>query len=201
MWVTWESTDNYLPSAFYSRRSPASLSAFTHWIDMDPITGDGNMLASYKQVELVILGFGLAFRAIWVAQFPERFSNVPTYVLKSSYPFSQYEQLSHSVDDLIAGYSDTYVPLPRTIISQYTDHLQRLEKLKVARRSLPQRLTGPTTKTSSKQVGEEEAADNNVVGDQDIVGRKSKGDTDGPSHERYVQVPTIENNTNSSHIP
>jgi hypothetical protein len=88
---------------------------------MDSITADGDMLASYKQVELVILGFGLVFRALWVAQFPENFSDVPTYILKSSYPFSEYEQLSHDVDDLISGYSETYIMLLQMIIRQYTD--------------------------------------------------------------------------------
>jgi len=101
-WVTWKSNDNYLPSAFYSKKSSESLSAFMHWISMDRITGDGDMLASYEQVELVILGFGLAFRGIWVAQFLDWFSGVPTYILKGSYPFSEYEQLSHQVDNLIS---------------------------------------------------------------------------------------------------
>jgi hypothetical protein len=121
-WVTWKSTDNYLPSAFYSKKSPVSLSAFKQWSSMDPITTDGNMLASYDQVELVILGFGLAFRAIWVAQFPERFSDVPTYIMKSSYLFSEYEQLGYDIEELIAGYDETYVLLFPTIIRQITDY-------------------------------------------------------------------------------
>lgn len=120
-WATWDSTENYLPGAFYRKKSPISLSAFKHWISLDPITADGDMLASYKQVELVILAFGLAFRALWVAQFPEKFSDVPTYILKSSYPFSEYEQLSHNVDDLIAGYGETYIPFFSIMIGQYTD--------------------------------------------------------------------------------
>ena len=110
-WVTWDSTDSYLPSAFYRKKSAVSLSAFKNWIRMDPITADGDILASYKQVELVILGIGLAFRALWVTQFPERFSDVPNYILKSSYPFSEYEQLSHDIDGLISGYSETYISL------------------------------------------------------------------------------------------
>ena len=76
---------------------------------MDQITADNNMLASYKQVELVILGFGLALRALWVAQFPEIYSDVPTHVINSSYPFSEYQQLSHHIANLIVGYADTYV--------------------------------------------------------------------------------------------
>jgi hypothetical protein len=63
-WVTWESSDNYLSTAFYDTKSTSSYSAFMRWIGNDPITADGNNLASYDQVELVILGFGLAFRAI-----------------------------------------------------------------------------------------------------------------------------------------
>jgi len=47
---------------------------------MDQITADDNILALYKQVELVILGFRLAFRALLVAQFPEIYSNIPTHV-------------------------------------------------------------------------------------------------------------------------
>jgi hypothetical protein len=110
-WVTWDSANYYLPSAFYRNKSPVSLSAFKQWISMDPITADGDMLASYKQVELIILGLGLAFRALWVAQFPEKFSNVPTYILKSSYPFLEYEQLSHNIDGLISGYIEKYILL------------------------------------------------------------------------------------------
>jgi hypothetical protein len=120
-WVTWDSADNYLPSAFYRKKSPVSLSAFKQWISMDPITADGDILASYKQVELVILGLGLAFRALWVAQFPEKFSDVPAYILKSSFPFSEYEQLSHDIDTLISGYIETYISLFRIIIGKYTD--------------------------------------------------------------------------------
>jgi hypothetical protein len=120
-WVTWDSANNYLPSAFYCKKSPVSLSAFKQWISMDPITADGDMLASYKQVELIILGLGLAFRALWVVQFPEKFSDVPAYILKSSYPFSEYKQLSHKIDNLISGYIETYISLFQIIIRQYTD--------------------------------------------------------------------------------
>ena len=74
---------------------------------MDPITADDNTLASYKQVELVILAVGLAFHGLWVSQFPEGYSDVPSYIINSPYPFSQYEQLSHAIDDLISGYADT----------------------------------------------------------------------------------------------
>ncbi|KIM73061.1 hypothetical protein PILCRDRAFT_15545 [Piloderma croceum F 1598] len=122
-WVTWDSTDNYLPSSFYRKKSPVLLLVFKHWISMDPITADGDMLASYNQVELVILGFGLAFRALWVVQFLERFSDVPTYILKSSYLFSEYEQLSHDIDSLISRYSEIILELEaayRNVVKPWT---------------------------------------------------------------------------------
>jgi len=83
---------------------------------MDPITADNNNLASYEQVELVALGFGLAFRALWIAQFPEKYSDVPTHIINSPYPFSEYTQLSHSIQDLLAGYEETYVALSMPIL-------------------------------------------------------------------------------------
>jgi hypothetical protein len=109
-WVTWESDDNYLSADFYKPKSTSSLSKFTHWIRSDPITAVDEALASYPQVELVTLGLGLAFRALWVAQFPDRYSDVPTHIIDSIYPFSEYDQLSHSIDDLVSGYAETYVP-------------------------------------------------------------------------------------------
>jgi hypothetical protein len=82
---------------------------------MDLITADGDMFALYKQVELVIIGFSLAFRALWVAQLPERYSNIPKYILKSSYPFSEYE-LSHNINNLISRYKEMYISLFQNII-------------------------------------------------------------------------------------
>jgi hypothetical protein len=75
---------------------------------MDPITADGDTLASYQQVELVLLAIGLALRALWIAQFPKNYSDVPNYVIDSPYPFSEYEQLTHNVENLISGYYETY---------------------------------------------------------------------------------------------
>ena len=60
-WVSWTSNDRYISKAFFNPKLTSSRSAFIHWISMDPITADNNHLASYKQVELVALGFGLAF--------------------------------------------------------------------------------------------------------------------------------------------
>ena len=108
-WVSWTSTDNYLSDAFYDTKSSSSLSTFIRWAGTDPITADNDMLASYKQVELVILGFGLAFRGLWIAQFPEGYSDLPAHVINSPYPFSQYEQLGHQIKDLISGYAETYI--------------------------------------------------------------------------------------------
>jgi hypothetical protein len=75
---------------------------------MDPITADGNQLASYDQVKLVILAVRLAFCALWITQFSEKYSDVSTYIVDNHYPFSKYEQLSHSVQNLITGYAEMY---------------------------------------------------------------------------------------------
>ena len=107
--MTWETSDNYLSAAFYDMKSTSLLSAFKCWVSKDPITADGNNLTSYKQVELVILGFRLAFRALWITQFPDHYSDVPTYIINSCYPFYEYEQLSHNIKDIISGYAKMYV--------------------------------------------------------------------------------------------
>src|SRR6202050_1634434 len=102
-WVTWKSNDNYLPAAFYNTKLTSSLSAiseFAHWVGNDPITADGDTLTSYNQVELVALGFGLAFRALWVMQFPGIYSDLPPYMLNMSYTFSEYKQLGHRIEDI-----------------------------------------------------------------------------------------------------
>jgi hypothetical protein len=65
-WAWWTSDDNYLPVTFYAKKSPSSLSALMHWLSMDPITADGNQLASYDQVGLGILAIGLAFCVLWI---------------------------------------------------------------------------------------------------------------------------------------
>ncbi|KIM72740.1 hypothetical protein PILCRDRAFT_15871 [Piloderma croceum F 1598] len=105
-WVSWKSADPYISKAFFNPKSSSSLPAFTRWISTDPITADNNYLASYEQVELVALGFGLAFRALWIAQFPKKYSDVPIHIINSPYQFSEYAQLSHSIDDLLSGYAD-----------------------------------------------------------------------------------------------
>ena len=66
-------------------------------------------LASYQQIELVVLGFGLAFRGLWIAQFPDNYTEVPPYITASPYPFTEYQQLSYKIDNLLSGYSDAYV--------------------------------------------------------------------------------------------
>ena len=93
--------DNYLSKAFYDNTSTSSYVEFKCWIRNDPITVDGR-LASYDQVELVILGFGLAFRGIWIVQFQDQYHSVPTYIADSCYPFSKYKQLSHSIEGLLS---------------------------------------------------------------------------------------------------
>jgi hypothetical protein len=56
-----------MSNVFFDTALSLSLSAFKQWILTDPITADGSILALYKQVELVILSFGLALRVLWVA--------------------------------------------------------------------------------------------------------------------------------------
>ena len=106
-WATWKLDNNYLSDTFYNKKSSASLSALHRWVARDSIT-DNDALAPYVQVEQVIQAIGLAFRGLWIAQFPELYSEVPTHVIDSPYPFSEYDQLSHIVEDLIAGFADTY---------------------------------------------------------------------------------------------
>jgi len=108
-WASWESDAHYLPDIFYKKKSSASLSVLIRWTASDPITADDDALASYQQVELVILAIGLALRGLWITQFPENYADVPAYIINSPYPFSEYEQLSHTIQDLITGYADTYV--------------------------------------------------------------------------------------------
>lgn len=108
-WASWESDAHYLPNIFYKKKSSASLSVLIRWTASDPITADGDTLASYQQVELVILAIGLVLRGLWITQFPENYADVPAYIINSPYPFSEYEQLSHKIDDLITGYAETYV--------------------------------------------------------------------------------------------
>ena len=106
-WVSWKSSDNFLPAAFFDQTSDISLAAFDKWITTDPITTEDNFLVSYQQIEHVALGFGLAFRALWIAQFSDSTANVPAYILDSPYPFTQYDQLSYQIENLIAGYEET----------------------------------------------------------------------------------------------
>lgn len=109
-WVSWQSTDRFLSEAFFDPKSSSSLSAFTRWIKTDPITADNSAIASSSQVELVALGYGLAFRALWISQFPEEYSDVPAHIINSPYPFSEYEQLGHTLRDLVSGYAESSVP-------------------------------------------------------------------------------------------
>ena len=110
-WVSWKSSDNFLPAAFFDQTSDILLSAFNKWITTDPITTEDNYLVSYQQLERVALGFGLAFQALWIAQFSDSSDNVPAYILEGPYLFTQYEQLSYQIENLIAGYEETYVNL------------------------------------------------------------------------------------------
>jgi len=162
---------------FYDKKSTSSLSALLRWTAMDPITADGNTLAAYKQVELVILSYGLAFRALWVAQFPELYSDVPAHVLNSSYPFSEYEQLGHSIQDLITGYADTYFCFTICLFLFYTNYFDRLKEIESAyadrkRRPKPSAHHGSPKKSVGNKQTEEELTE----------GRGKKG----PNPRRYV---------------
>jgi hypothetical protein len=107
-----------LSDTFYDSTSPSSLPAFRQWASTDPLTADGSILASYEQVELVVLSFGLALRGLWVAQFPDQYSQVPGYVLSSPYPFSEYEEISLKIKELISGYAHVYVSFEFLAIGQ-----------------------------------------------------------------------------------
>ena len=129
MWVSWKSAHPYQSKGIFNLQSSSSLQAFRHWIDTDPITANTSFLASYKQVELVALGCGLAFRALRIAQFLDRYSNVPAHIINSPYPFSEYEQLSHCIDDLLSGYAKTYVALLLLTILQLYNCVHRIEQI------------------------------------------------------------------------
>ena len=101
--------DNYLSDIFYNINSSSLLLAFQRWISTDPIMADGDILASYKQVELAILAIGLAIRGLWVAQFADWYANVPTYILSSPYQFLKYHKICNNIKALISGYGKVYI--------------------------------------------------------------------------------------------
>lgn len=74
------------------------------WLAKDPITTNRDTLASYQQLENVILTVGLAFRALRIPQFPEQFQDIPDYVLKSPYSPLQDDQFGLCVKELLTGY-------------------------------------------------------------------------------------------------
>jgi len=82
------------PSRFFDPKSSSSLSAFTHWIKTDPITTENSEIASSRQVELVALGYGLAFRALWISQFPEEYSDVPAHIITVH---TRFQNMNNSV--------------------------------------------------------------------------------------------------------
>jgi hypothetical protein len=131
-WVTWGSNDSYLPAAFYDLTSTSSIPAFTRCIEKyQRITADINLnpsLVPYLQLELVTLGFGLAFRGIWIAQFPDNYIDVPAYVIDSPYAFSEYGGLSHLINPLLAPHALWYVrPLLHTIYSPLGIYIKAFE--------------------------------------------------------------------------
>ena len=72
---------------------------------------NGDTLASYQQIELVVLGFRLAFRGLQIAQFPDNFADVPLYIIASPYLFTEHEQLGYQIENLISGFVEVYIPL------------------------------------------------------------------------------------------
>ena len=67
------------------------------------------ILVSYLQVELVILGLGLAFGALQVEQFLEKYSNVAAHIINRIYPFSEYDQFSYNINNILSDYTGMYV--------------------------------------------------------------------------------------------
>jgi hypothetical protein len=204
-WVSWQSTHPYLSEDFFDPQSSSSLSAFQRWIDTDPITADTGFLASYKQVELVSLGCGLAFRALWIAQFPDRYSDVPAHIINSPYPFSEYEQLSHSIDDLLCGYAETYVALLLLKPLQLSNYVHRIEQIEAYYGHKTQSSKQGTSKESVSEtdnagetetaIGEDEAAvrENTAPDGNDASGenggngapsKKGQNGSDGVRHKR-----------------
>ena len=104
-WASWTSVDNYPLLMFYTMESNASLTAFQKWITTNPITTDGDTLASYQQVKLVALRFGLTLCGMWIAQFTNLYNRVPNYVENSPYSFLEYERLCGSIGTLTANYN------------------------------------------------------------------------------------------------
>jgi hypothetical protein len=164
---------------------------------MDPITCDGGDLASYEQVELVILAIGLAFRALWIAQFPENYSDIPTHIIDSPYPFSEYEQLSFTVQDLIAGYAESYASLLILILRQWIDYLHRVEELENVCQSRQTRKQKATSDKSAKDA----VGNTQIVGDRDVEGKTGRGKSDNHGQKRYVLLYNVAIMTDNSCTP
>ena len=109
--MSWNLNKSYLPDTFYDPHSSLSLRSFKQWILSDPLTVNGDTLASYQQIELVILGFGLAFRGLCIPQFPDDYADVPHYIISSPYLFTEHEQFGYMIENLISGFAETYIPL------------------------------------------------------------------------------------------
>lgn len=108
-WVSWKSSENFLPAEFFDVKSVVSLPAFLKWTTTNLLTTEDHYLASYKQVKHVALGFGLVLCTLWIAQFLDSCDKVPAYIFESPYPFMQYEQLCYKIEDCITRYEDMYV--------------------------------------------------------------------------------------------
>jgi hypothetical protein len=176
-----------MPKEFFNPQSSLSLSAFTRWIETDPITADNHKLASYHQVELVALGCGLAFRALWIAQFPDRYSDVPAHIIDSPYPFSTYEQLSHTIQDLLAGYAESsviFLSLTICLLSNYVHRIQEVKAHNARQAQLSNQGTSKDTAGNTEDAGETENAVRDdgaaVVNNAALEGNRVNGEDVAP---------------------
>jgi len=100
----------------------------------------------------------------WIAQFPDRYSDVPAHIIDSPYPFSTYEQLSHTVQDLLTGYAESFVIFPLLIICPFSNYIHRIEEVKAHN---AHRAQSSKQGTSKDAVGDTDNAGEmeNAVGD------------------------------------
>jgi hypothetical protein len=193
-WASWESDAHYLPDIFYKKKSSASLSVLIRWTASDPITADDDALASYQQVELVILAIGLALRGLWITQFPENYADVPSYIINSPYPFSEYEQLSHTIQDLITGYADTYVTFLIHVFRLSSDCLHRLQKLDAAYAKTKPSKPVAKSKAKSKDTATEGVGDtgkdvpDNAGGSESVAAVDTTKRPAAQGNRRYVPM-------------
>ena len=181
------STDNYLPPSFYEYQSSSSLSTLHRWATTRGITTEDGYLSSYQQIERIALSLGLAFRALWIAQFPDNYHHVPIYVLNSPYPFVEYDQLGHLIENLIEGYSDVCVPplpLPPLIfitkVECSIDSIRLTSDTAPKRRMTDKQLPATDMSGDGSQTLANASKQSNNVGSSDVVDKPSLTLDKGP---------------------